>query len=213
MLSLYSLTFNPLQENTYVLADEQNECWIIDPGCYEREEQEELFAFIAAKGLKPVKLINTHCHVDHVLGNAAVKRKYGIPLYIHPVEEHYLRAVISYAPNYGFVAYEPADPDGFLKGNETLLLGKNALQVLFVPGHSAGHIALYNKEQNICIAGDVLFRQSIGRTDLPGGNHGQLLDSIQSKLFTLPEETQVFPGHGPSTTIGFEKRYNPFFAS
>ncbi len=212
MLSLYSLTFNPLQENTYILAAENNECWIIDPGCYERQEQAELFDLIASKQLKPTKIINTHCHVDHVLGNASVKRKYNIPLLIHPVEEYYLRAVASYAPNYGFAAYEPAEPDGFLDVNIPMKLGTHVIEFLFVPGHSAGHIALYNKEQNLCIAGDVLFRQSIGRTDLPGGNHEQLLQSIRTQLFTLPGETLVYPGHGPSTTIEFEKHYNPFFA-
>ena len=211
MLSLYTLTFNPLQENTYILAAENNECWIIDPGCYERQEQTELFELIASKQLTPVKIINTHCHVDHVLGNAVVKRKYNIPLLIHPIEEHYLRAVVTYASNYGFAAYEPAEPDGFLDVKVPMKLGDHEIQLLFVPGHSPGHIALYNKEQNLCIAGDVLFRQSIGRTDLPGGNHEQLLQAIRTQLFTLPGETVVYPGHGPSTTIEFEKRYNPFF--
>lgn len=211
MLSLYTLTFNPLQENTYILAAENKECWIIDPGCYERQEQAELFELITSKQLNPIKIINTHCHVDHVLGNAAVKRKYNIPLLIHPIEEHYLRAVMTYAPNYGFAAYEPAEPDGFLEVKVPMKLGDHEIQLLFVPGHSPGHVALYNKEQNLCIAGDVLFRQSIGRTDLPGGNHEQLLQSIRTQLFTLPGETLVYPGHGPSTTIEFEKRYNPFF--
>lgn len=211
MLSLYTLTFNPLQENTYVLAAENKECWIIDPGCYERDEQQELFDLIRSEQLKPVKLINTHCHVDHVLGNSAVKRAYNIPLLIHQIEEHYLRAVASYAPNYGFFAYDPAEPDEFLNVEQPLFLGAHKIDLLFVPGHSAGHVALYNKEQNLCIAGDVLFRQSIGRTDLPGGNHEQLLQSIRTQLFTLPPETIVYPGHGPSTTIEFEKRYNPFF--
>jgi hydroxyacylglutathione hydrolase len=212
MLTLYTLTFNPLQENTYILAAENNECWIIDPGCYEREEQAQLFDLIVSKQLKPVLIINTHCHVDHVLGNAAVKRKYNIPLLIHPIEEPYLRAVSTYAPNYGFAAYEPAEPDDFLDVKVSMKLGEHSIQLLFVPGHSAGHIALYNKEQNLCIAGDVLFRQSIGRTDLPGGNHEQLLQSIRTQLFSLPGETVVYPGHGQSTTIEFEKRHNPFFA-
>ncbi|MBC7486251.1 MAG: MBL fold metallo-hydrolase [Cytophagaceae bacterium] len=212
MLSLYTLTFNPLQENTYILAAENKECWIIDPGCYDRQEQIELFDLIAAQDLTPVKIINTHCHVDHVLGNAAVKRKYNIPLLIHPIEESYLRAVSSYAPNYGFAAYEPAEADEFLDVKIPMELGGHTIHLLFVPGHSAGHVALYNKEENICIAGDVLFRQSIGRSDLPGGNHEQLLESIRKQLFTLPPETKVYPGHGPSTTIEFEKRYNPFFA-
>jgi hydroxyacylglutathione hydrolase len=212
MLTVYPLTFNPFQENTYILAAENKQCWIIDPGCYEREEQTELFDFIASKELTPVQLINTHCHVDHVLGNAAVKRKYNIPLLIHPIEETYLRAVATYAPNYGFAAYEPAAPDGFLDITIPMKLGEHSIQLLFVPGHSAGHIALYHKEQHLCIAGDVLFRQSIGRTDLPGGNHIQLLQSISTQLFTLPGETIIYPGHGPSTTIAFEKLHNPFFA-
>ncbi len=212
MLSLYQLTFNPLQENTYILADENGDCWIIDPGCYEKEEQAELFDFIAQKKLRPVKLINTHCHVDHVLGNAAVKREYGVSLYIHPIEEPYLRAVQTYAPNYGFVAYEPTEPDVFIDVTKEMKLGTHTVKFLFVPGHSAGHVALYIASQHICIAGDVLFRQSIGRTDLPGGNHLQLLQSVEKELFTLPGNTIVYPGHGPETTIEFEKRYNPFFS-
>jgi len=212
MLSLYQFTFNPLQENTYLLADEAGDCWIIDPGCYEKHEQAQLFDFIEAKKLKPVKLINTHCHVDHVLGNAAVKRKYGVPLYIHPIEESYLRAVQTYAPNYGFVAYESTTPDEYIDVDKTMQLGSDTVKFLFVPGHSPGHIALYIEAQKICIAGDVLFRQSIGRTDLPGGNHIELLQSIQTALFTLPGDTVVYPGHGPETTIEFEKRYNPYLS-
>ena len=165
---------------------------------------------MTTKKLTPVKLINTHCHVDHVLGNAAVKRKYGIPLYIHPIEEAVLRAVQTYAPNYGFIAYEAADPDEFIDVSKTMLLGSTTIRFLFVPGHSAGHIALYIESQKLCIAGDVLFRQSIGRTDLPGGNHLQLLQSIVQELFTLPGDTVVYPGHGPETTIDFEKKHNPF---
>jgi hydroxyacylglutathione hydrolase len=211
MLAIHQFTFNPFQENTYILADEHGDCWIIDPGCYEKAEQGELFDFIQEKKLNPVKIINTHCHIDHVLGNAAVKRKYNIPLYIHAIEEHYLNAVQTYAPNYGFVNYEPTSPDEFIDTNKTMNLGNTTVKFLFVPGHSAGHVALYIASQNVCIAGDVLFKQSIGRTDLPGGNHEQLLNSVRTELFTLPAKTVVYPGHGPSTTIEFEKQYNPFF--
>ena len=212
MLSINAFVFNPLGENTYVLYDETRDCIIIDPGCYEPEEKEELKDFIQEEKLKVTLLINTHCHVDHVLGNYFVKKEYHVPLLCHAIEEPYLRAVKTYAPNYGFYAYQETEPDGFLKEHDTVTVGHQTLTVLFVPGHSPGHIALYHKESKSLIAGDVLFRNSIGRTDLPGGHHQTLIASIQQKLFALPDDVTVYPGHGPETTIGFEKKTNPFCA-
>jgi glyoxylase-like metal-dependent hydrolase (beta-lactamase superfamily II) len=212
MLQLQSFVFNPLQENTYVLFDETKECVIIDPGCYEREEQYDLADFIETNQLKVVKLLNTHGHVDHVLGNAFVKETYKTKLYIHEQDAATLKAVKVYAPHYGFFQYQEAEPDIYLKEGEPVAFGNQSLEVLFVPGHAPGHIAFYHAASKTLIGGDVLFYNSIGRTDLPGGNYDTLINSIQQKFFTLPDDVTVYPGHGPETTIGYEKKTNPFCA-
>lgn len=202
-------TFNSFQENTYVLYDESGECLIVDPGCYE-DEAEDLHQFIASERLDVKVIVNTHCHIDHVLGNYALKERYKAPLLIPELEQEVFQSVRVYASNYGFPAYTEAEPNGYLNEKRTISFGQQELSVLFVPGHSPGHIALYHAPQKILIGGDVLFRESVGRADLPGGDMDVLLNSIHQKLFTLPDETIVFPGHGPSTTIGHEKRFNPF---
>ena len=212
MLQVKKFVFNPFQENTYVLFDETNQCVIIDPGCIEKEEENELTEFIESNQLAVKQLINTHCHIDHVLGNAFVKRKFNVPLLIHPVEEAMLRAVKSYASNYGFFQYQDSTADAFLNEGDHLSIGKQKLDVLFVPGHSPGHIAFYHAETKILIGGDVLFENSIGRTDLPGGDYDTLINSIHQKFFTLPDDVTVYCGHGSETSIGFEKRTNPFCA-
>lgn len=212
MIQIEIFTFNALQENTYVLYDETKECIIIDPGCYDREEQDELSSFIKAANLKPVKLLNTHCHVDHVLGNKFVKDTYAVKLYTSKEEVEALRAVKVYAPVYGFVNYAETEVDEIIKEGDLVHFGNSQLELLFVPGHSIGHLAFVNKAQKICIGGDVLFRNSVGRWDLPGGNEAILLKSIQTKLFKLEDDMVVYPGHGPTTTIGYEKRTNPFCA-
>ncbi|QHT66849.1 MBL fold metallo-hydrolase [Rhodocytophaga rosea] len=210
MIQIQTFTFNPLQENTYILYDETRACVIIDPGCYEKQEKQALEEFIQTNKLTVSKLLNTHGHIDHVLGNAFVKQKFGVELYIHPLDEATLRAVETYAPNWGFMQYEPAQPDHYLNEGDTVTFGNTTLEVLFVPGHAPGHIAFYNSAQQLCISGDVLFRGSIGRTDLPGGNFNTLIESIQTKLFPLGDEVVVYPGHGGTTTIGYEKKYNSF---
>lgn len=212
MLHITRFVFNPLQENTYLLHDDAGECTIIDPGCYDRDEQAELVSFIENKQLKVTQLVNTHGHVDHVLGNAFVKRTFGVKLAMHKIEEAVLRAVKVYAPHYGFFNYEETEPDMFLEAGATLKVGTESLQILFVPGHSPGHLAFYHKEQKVVIGGDVLFYNSIGRTDLPGGNYDTLIRSIHEQLFTLPDDVTVYPGHGMETTVGYEKRTNPFCA-
>jgi glyoxylase-like metal-dependent hydrolase (beta-lactamase superfamily II) len=211
-MQVQHFVFNPFMENTFVLFDGTGECIIIDPGCYEQEEENQLAEFIKNKKLTVKKVINTHCHIDHVLGNAFVKRKFSVPLYFHPLEEYQLKAVKTYAPNYGFARYQESDADAFLNEGDTLLVGNQQLQVLFVPGHSPGHIALYHESEKILIGGDVLFENSIGRTDLPGGDFDTLITSIHQKFFTLPDDVKVYCGHGSETSIGFEKRTNPFCA-
>ena len=211
-MTIESFVFNPFSENTYVAFDDTKEAVIIDPGCYEPSEQAELDRFIAAQGLTVKYILNTHCHIDHVLGNFHCKTKYKVPLLIHRQDEKVLLAVQSYASNYGFAGYQPTVPDRFLEENESFVFGNTKWKVLFLPGHSPGHIAFYDEQKKTVLSGDVLFKRSIGRTDLPGGNFDVLLHSIQQKLFLLPDDVVVYSGHGPTTTIGEEKKLNPFCA-
>lgn len=212
MLTLQRFTFNDFAENTYVLYDANGLCFIIDPGCYYKNEQEELANFIQAEKLKVLQVLNTHCHIDHVLGNYFTTSTFKAPLYIPAGEEVVLKSVKAYAPNYGFQQYQVTEPNGFLSENSSLSLGDETIKILSVPGHSPAHVAFYIESQAIIIGGDVLFRESIGRTDLPGGNFDTLIKSIHTKLFTLPDNITVYPGHGPETTIGYEKMNNPFCA-
>ncbi len=212
MIQIKNFTFNPFQENTLVLFDETKECVIIDPGCYEKHEEEILSKFIEDNDLKVVQLLNTHCHIDHVLGNAFIKRKYGVDLIMHKIDEATLASVEVYAGSYGFAQYQPSTANKFVDEGDTIKFGNSELGILFVPGHAPGHIAFVNKEQNICIGGDVLFDGSIGRTDLPGGDFNTLIDSIHNKIFPLGEDMVVYPGHGPTTTVGKEMKSNPFCA-
>jgi len=214
MISIKKFTFNPFQENTYVLFDETKECVIVDPGCYEPHEEEELDKFITNTGLKPVKLISTHSHIDHVLGNKFVMEKYGVNLHVHSKDLDTLMAVVTYAASYGFMEYKPcAEPTHFIKEGEELTFGNSKLEVRFVPGHAPGHVVFIAKEEKFVVNGDCLFHGSIGRTDLPGGDHATLLKNIRQQLFTLPNDFVVYCGHGPETQIGFEKQNNPFLNS
>lgn len=201
--------FNDFGENTFVIVDEE-ECIIIDPGCYSKEEVEVLIHYIESQNLRPKSIINTHCHIDHVLGVEKIKNHFQIPFMIREKELPALTSVKLYAPLYGYPGFVEPVPDDFIDEQETVSVGNQRWQIFDVPGHSPGHIALYNREASICISGDVLFNRSIGRTDLPGGDHETLIKSIKTKIFTLPENTKIFPGHGPETTVGEEKKYNPF---
>ncbi len=211
MIHVASFAFNPFQENTYVLYDETKECIIIDPGCYTSNEQKRLEAFIAKEELKPVRLINTHCHLDHICGNAFVSQKYGLHLEAHEGEQVVLDASIDHGKMYGFVFEPSPNIMHTIQEGDEIKFGNSTLQTLFTPGHSPASISFYSEQDNFVIAGDVLFFMSIGRTDLPGGNHDLLLQSIREKLFTLPDETIVYNGHGQKTQIAFEKLNNPFF--
>ena len=212
MIKIQSFTFNPFMENTYVLYDETKEAIVIDPGCYESQEHEVLKRFITDQSLKVTLLLNTHGHVDHVLGNSFVKKEYDVPFLIHEADRETLRSVEVYAPGYGFPSYEPCTPDHFINETKEIRFGNSTLKVMFLPGHAPGHVAFYNETEKICIGGDVLFKGSIGRTDLPGGDFDTLIHSIQTKLFKLDDDMVVYPGHGPETTLGEEKRTNPFCA-
>lgn len=210
MIHIKSFTFNPFQENTYLIFTDSGETAIIDPGCHTAQERSEIEEFITTEKLNPTLLLNTHCHIDHVLGNAWVKKHYQLELAIHPEEVAVLKSVEVYAPNYGFNGFEPTTAEQYLHEGDLIQLGKEKLKVLFVPGHAPGHLVFYHEESKQAIVGDTVFRGSIGRTDLPGGNHQLLLQKIKSELFTLPDEVVLFPGHGPETTVGYEKMYNPF---
>jgi glyoxylase-like metal-dependent hydrolase (beta-lactamase superfamily II) len=210
MIHVASFTFNPFQENTYVLYDETKECLIIDPGCYTENERKQLKAFIQKEGLTPVRLLNTHCHLDHICGNAFIAKEYNLVLEAHQGEKLVLDASVAHGQMYGFV-FEPSPAIAkYLKEGEQIRFGKSSLAILYTPGHSPASITFYSKEDGFVIAGDVLFFMGIGRTDLPGGDHETLLCSIREQLFTLPEETLVYNGHGQKTKIGFEKANNPF---
>lgn len=212
MIALKKFEFNPYRENTYVVYDESKDCLIIDPGMYDGEEQDELVSFIQQQQLNPVGLLNTHCHIDHVLGNKFVFDQWGLKPTFHRGELPVLQAVVAYAPQMGMRYELSPEPDTFLPESGTFSFGNSELQLIFAPGHSPAHLCFYAVKENFLIGGDVLFYQSIGRTDLPGGNHQQLIASIKDKLFVLPDTCTVFPGHGPSTTIGFEKMNNPFLS-
>jgi hydroxyacylglutathione hydrolase len=210
MVNVQSFVNNPYQENTYILFDDRGECAIIDPGMYTSAEQNAVVGFIKDNDLNPVLLLNTHCHIDHVLGNKFVFDQYGLKPKFHKGESDVLAAVVAYAPAMGFRYDASPVPDEFLPETGTIEFGNTALELIFAPGHSPAHLCFYNKAANILIGGDVLFRNSIGRTDLPGGNYDQLIINIKEKLFALPDDCTVYPGHGPETTIGYEKQHNPY---
>jgi hydroxyacylglutathione hydrolase len=210
MLQVQRFTFNQLAEHTYVIYDDAKDCMIVDPGCSTREEEQELSAFIVEKSLCVTQLINTHCHVDHIVGNAYVKRTYNVPLAIHPEEVFMLELSPSHASHYGISYCEPTQAELFLRAGDRIQLGNSHLQVLHVPGHSKGHIALYSPVDQLCLAGDVLFKNYVGRTDLPGGDYEVLMRSIHEQLFLLDDLVVIYPGHGAKTTIGIEKKNNPY---
>lgn len=210
MIKVKVFTFSPIQENTYVLYNEHKKAIVIDPGCYFPAEQEQLYQFIESTGLEVVQLLNTHCHLDHVFGNKWVYETFKTPLCIHPDEEPMLKMAPLSGEKWGLPFENYNGPIQYLQPGDTILLGNDALKVILAPGHSPASICFYCEFESFLIGGDVLFRESIGRTDLPGGNHEQLLTSIKEQLFTLPNDVKVYPGHGLTTTIGHEKRHNPY---
>ncbi|MFC2115134.1 MBL fold metallo-hydrolase [Bacteroidota bacterium] len=210
MINIETFVFNSFQENTYLLYDHSGECIIIDAGCQEPEEKALLLDYIEEHGFKPVKLVNTHCHVDHVLGVAFLAQEFDIPFYIHPSEKPLLSMSMGQAEFFGFTMERPPEPKGFLNDKDLLRFGESSLELIHIPGHSPGGILLHSREQKFILSGDVLFSGSIGRSDLPGGDHDGLVHGIQEKLMGLDPDTVVYPGHGPHTTIGEEKESNPF---
>ena len=211
MIHVASFTFNPFQENTYILYDETKECIIIDPGCYTENERKQLKAYIRKNELKPVRLVNTHCHLDHICGNAFIADEYNLELEAHQGEKIVLDASVDHGRLYGFIFDPSPNIKTYLQEGEQIAFGNSTLEIVLTPGHSPASVSFYSKADGFVIAGDVLFFMSIGRTDLPGGDHETLLTSIREKLFVLPDETIVYNGHGQKTSVGFEKKNNPFF--
>jgi glyoxylase-like metal-dependent hydrolase (beta-lactamase superfamily II) len=209
-MKLKQLVFNPLQENTYVIWDESSECAIVDPGCFHRAEREELEAFIANQHLKPVRLLLTHAHFDHVFGCRWAAERWNLTPELHAEELPVLRMAVAVAQVYGFRMEAPPETVDLIETGKLLRFGKTELEVRHTPGHSPGSVSFYHAPSGQVVVGDVLFRGSIGRTDLPGGSMDTLERSIRQQLYTLPDATTVWSGHGPETSIAHEKAYNPF---
>ena len=211
MIQVHQFTFNPFAENTFILFDETKKCIIIDPGCYSNDERIILSRFIQDNALEPVRLINTHCHIDHVFGNRYVAELYNLPLEIHKNEIPVLEAQSTVAQMYGIPDVQQSpDPSIFIEDHDIIQFGNSTLKVLLTPGHSPGSISFYSEENQFIISGDVLFQSSIGRTDLPGGDYNTLMESIFEKLMPLEDSVIVYSGHGDSTSIGVERKTNPF---
>lgn len=210
MITIKTFVFNSFQENTYVLSDETNSCIIIDPGIISDDEEKELTEYISSHKLIPEALVNTHCHVDHVLGCNKIIKLFNIPFSAHESEQVIIEGAKPFAEFFGMSIEQPPQPDKIISEKDKIRFGNSELEIIHLPGHSPGSLVFYSKKDKFAITGDVLFRGSIGRTDLPGGNYGLLIEGIKSKLLTLPRETTIYPGHGPNSTIGYEYDTNPF---
>lgn len=212
MISIKRFSFNPYQVNTYILFDETKECVIIDPGMDNENEKKLFLDYISENNLKPVKLLNTHAHIDHILANDYVSDTFEIKLYSHSDSAQFMEGAIEYASTFGLQMSTVKSIDETLVEGEFVEFGNSKIKVLETPGHANGSICFSSEEDKFVITGDVLFRESIGRTDLPTGNYDLLQKSIWEKLFTLDDDTTAYPGHGPETQIGFEKIHNPYVA-
>jgi hydroxyacylglutathione hydrolase len=212
MLQIKKFVFNPFQVNAYVLYDESGKCVLIDPAVADNSETLTLETFIQENNLRPQLVINTHSHIDHLLGNTIICQLYRIKLAAHPAGQAFIDRSVESAKRFGLQLSQTKAIDISLEDNQEIKFGQTNLKVMYTPGHADGSICLYHAESGIVISGDVLFRDTIGRTDLPTGDYNVLQKSIWDKLFTLPDETKVYPGHGPETTIGSEKVNNPFVA-
>lgn len=210
-MKIYKEVFSPIQVNTYILEGDESDCIVIDCGCYDNSEEKRLEELITAKSLKPVLLLNTHCHLDHIFGNGFMLERFGLRSWFHEGDIHNHASAINHALMFGLDMEEPPAPAGYLSDGEVVTAAGVSFEVIAVPGHSPGGIAFYSEKDGVIFTGDALFAGSIGRSDLPGGDHEQLMTNIRTRLFTLPPDTIVYPGHGPETTIREEMRSNPFF--
>jgi glyoxylase-like metal-dependent hydrolase (beta-lactamase superfamily II) len=207
---IHTFVFNSFGVNTYILEAENGDCIIVDAACSNESEQKQLKSFFDDGKRKPIMLINTHTHIDHVLGCTFAQKEFGIKWLMHREALSILNEAPIFASLFGINKMEMSKPDGFINEENELKLDNNTIKVLYTPGHAPGSICLYVPSGNFVITGDVLFNGSIGRTDLTGGNYDLLIESINTKLLTLPDDTVVYPGHGPATTIGDERTGNPY---
>ena len=210
MITIQDFCFSAFQENTYVLYNEFKEAIIIDPGCYTRIEEKILSDFIRKENLKPSLLLNTHCHLDHVFGNNYVSETYGLTAHIHPNEQIVLNRLPEAAAKWGVPTEAYKGPIQYIQEGEIISLGKDSFKVLLTPGHSPGSVCFYHAEQDFMIGGDLIFKDGVGRTDLPGANPLDLIKSIREQIFPLPDSLTIYSGHGPVTTWGREKEHNPY---
>ncbi len=210
-MEIRRMVFSPIQVNTYIVWDATGECAVIDCGCYTASEFSVLGRFVSENRLKPVLLLNTHCHLDHVFGNRFMLEKYSLRTFCSREEEPDRKNAINHAAMFGLKMEVPPEPAGFISEGGTVIFGETSFEIFHVPGHTKGSLAFYERNSESLFTGDALFSGSIGRTDLPGGDYESLINSIRSKLFTLPGDTIVYPGHGESTTIKKESESNPFF--
>lgn len=210
-MEVYNLIFSPIEVNTYILADISGKCAVIDCGCYTSQEFRRFTDFLEEKKLEPVMLLNTHCHLDHIFGNGMFLEKFGIGALCHPLEEKNRKNAMMIARLFGLEMETPPEPAGLIGDTDTVSFGSVTFKVLHVPGHAPGCLAFHYEKGNIIFTGDTLFAGSIGRTDLPGGDRKTIIESIREKMFVLPPETIVYPGHGRATTIGKEIETNPYF--
>lgn len=210
MAKIAIFVLNPFQENTYIIYDETKECIIVDAGCYTKDEQNAIVSFIEKNNLTLKLIVSTHGHVDHILGNAFIKSKYKVDIAACPEDSQLIQSASTHAIMYGFTIDDVPPIDINLNHDDIVQFGDTTLRVIHTPGHSQGGICLLSEEDNFLLSGDTLFQGSIGRTDLPGGNYEQLIESIESQLLTLNSNTKVYPGHGDPTSIGWEIENNPF---
>jgi glyoxylase-like metal-dependent hydrolase (beta-lactamase superfamily II) len=210
MITIQDFCFSAFQENTYVLYNELKEAIIIDPGCYTRIEEKMLTDFIRKENLKPTLLLNTHCHLDHVFGNNYVSETYGLTAHIHPNEQIVLDRLPEAAAKWGVPTDAYKGSIQYIQEGEMIQFGSDRFKVLLTPGHSPGSVCFYHAEQNFMIGGDLIFKDGVGRTDLPGANPLDLIKSIRTQIFPLPDSLTIYSGHGPATTWGREKEHNPY---
>jgi len=210
MIQIKKFVFNTFMVNSYLLYDETGEAVLVDAACYGDDEEQELGDFLASNNLKLIRNLNTHCHIDHVLGNGHISRQYGIGPEYHAASVPFFHTAREIGHSFGFTLGEIPEPERHLADHETVHCGRSSLKVMYTPGHAEGSVCFYNEPQGFVITGDVLFKDTIGRTDLPSGDFDQLMESIRTRLFKLPPSTVVYPGHGPETTIGYEMANNPF---
>lgn len=210
MIKIQKFVFNPFQVNTYLLYNDDKQAYLIDPACSEKSEQKLLSGFIDENDLRLKAIVNTHCHIDHILGVEYIRNKYNVEFWCSGEEQFLLDNSVAQGEFFGFKISKPGEPDRYISEEDVLILGDKEIPIFHIPGHSPGSLAFYLKEEEKIITGDVIFSGSIGRTDLPGGDYQTLVTGIRNKLLGLNADVEILPGHGPSSTIGNEKLTNPF---